>query len=933
MNDSFKYLNISVPFHHLIVFDESPTNTKESLMIQGDSSDRIEMSEQIASRSDSSFFIKDTFHSNEKYYSDSSSLNQDLDSSIGKQGYESPSKTQDSETLIGRQEYSSVTNEVIDSSIEDYRSSYQESDLGHSMLTSDTQTAFIEESILWKPEISTLILQNIKNVARSDITDKLGNDIHKKAWKLIVKRGVEILGASLMESSNVKEVLIADSVKVIEEKCFNDCQSLVRLRLPNGLEKIESKAFAKCTSLQSIIFPNKISYLGSHLIEGSGIKNATLLNTTIKVENIELYVFAGAKSMTSFHYCGDTYYAPVNSIYAFQYTSVFRVKCPMTYNVIFNRGYYFLMHAAEVMSIDEHCQAMENAQFADIDWKYESTHGDAPNPTQSPFPTLTRSPHPTPTQSPHPTPSESPWPTQSFLFDEYPVYLNKDNYALVFQEIEKVTKADFLHCDLDEVIENTKKLVVKPGVKELDDNLMENAITLEIVLLADSVELIGKKCFRNCRNLKKIRLSKNLYDIGDSAFENTNKLKEIILPGKLGILGEYLIRGSGIITATMLNTTITPYYVKSYSFGNASFLKDYYYCGDKYLYHKTESLNIFIGSKAMEKGAVAVPLSYSNIFFPYYIDTYLGWNVKKMDIKDICDNASSFLDAPIDWDSEIAQGVKRGVIQYNKESGSIDSNLFYISSKDINTMLAGTGRDKITALNLRDGVENLGYHCMEDCIELTEVKTGNTLKSIYDYCFNGCVKLKSIKLPKAIEYIGDYAFSNFHSLKQIIIPANVENIGFNAFKGSGMQNIIYLTPNIDIQSVSIFAFGDIPDIKSFIYCGLMYQNHSRDSYIDKRVSVTVDYLYKKAEFLGRTLIRDNVRQTCIDSGDYSTEAVGIFNPLIFSTVISVILVVIVVITVILLFIVFSEKAAHIYLEQEKKSDSSGLINLSIDEEF
>ncbi|GFH58524.1 hypothetical protein CTEN210_15000 [Chaetoceros tenuissimus] len=77
------------------------------------------------------------------------------------------------------------------------------------------------------------------------------------SWEAImVLPGVEVIPAYTFSTCrNVKTIIMADTVKRIEERAFYCCRSLVYIQLSRNLEYIGAFAFRFCYSLTSIFIP------------------------------------------------------------------------------------------------------------------------------------------------------------------------------------------------------------------------------------------------------------------------------------------------------------------------------------------------------------------------------------------------------------------------------------------------------------------------------------------------------------------------------------------------------------------------------------------------------------------------------------------------------------------------------------------------------
>jgi len=75
---------------------------------------------------------------------------------------------------------------------------------------------------------------------------------------------------------------------------------------------------------------------------------------------------------------------------------------------------------------------------------------------------------------------------------------------------------------------DSKKFTVINGVKKIADYVFSNT-KVENVLLPETLETIGHRCFDNCKNIKEICLPKSIKKIDFQAFNHSEKLEKMIL--------------------------------------------------------------------------------------------------------------------------------------------------------------------------------------------------------------------------------------------------------------------------------------------------------------------------------------------------------------------------------------------------------------------
>lgn len=89
------------------------------------------------------------------------------------------------------------------------------------------------------------------------------------------------------------------------------------------------------------------------------------------------------------------------------------------------------------------------------------------------------------------------------------------------------------------------------AVKAIPDGTYLRMPLLEKVVLPETLEIIGKSVFADCKQLREINFPESLKAIGEFAFITTD-LREVVLPSSLVKIGDYAIDGSPDLTRLVL---------------------------------------------------------------------------------------------------------------------------------------------------------------------------------------------------------------------------------------------------------------------------------------------------------------------------------------------------------------------------------------------
>ena len=136
-----------------------------------------------------------------------------------------------------------------------------------------------KEEEVWSTEVTE---EDLKNVVEDEFGVKYSRD-----WKRLLRAPYRLRG----------EYSIREGVKVIGDKAFWCCGSLISINIPNSVSTIGDEAFSECNSLTSINIPNSVTTIGNEAFWAC--KSLISINIPNSVTTIGEYAFFDCKSLTS----------------------------------------------------------------------------------------------------------------------------------------------------------------------------------------------------------------------------------------------------------------------------------------------------------------------------------------------------------------------------------------------------------------------------------------------------------------------------------------------------------------------------------------------------------------------------------------------------------------------------------------------------------
>lgn len=113
---------------------------------------------------------------------------------------------------------------------------------------------------------------------------------YSDAHRFVLPNSIEIISDYVFFLSNMREITLSKSLRIIGKSAFSYCRDLQTIILPQTLESIGDNAFENCENLISIIIPPKVNHIGEGVFKGcSNLSSIISLSPLYEMEDDALY--------------------------------------------------------------------------------------------------------------------------------------------------------------------------------------------------------------------------------------------------------------------------------------------------------------------------------------------------------------------------------------------------------------------------------------------------------------------------------------------------------------------------------------------------------------------------------------------------------------------------------------------------------------------
>ena len=679
---------------------------------------------------------------------------------------------------------------------------------------------------------------------RATITGYSGNATALYIPDEIDGHEVVAIGDSAFENrTDLRTVMIPDSVTEMGGYAFNNCTNLSNVTLSKNLESMGSSAFGNCDGLTQIEIPKSLDIGGNYYLgafsDCANIKKVTFERGTTKIasslfcgctgiEKIDIpdtvtiiqdYAFKECKNLSTVNIPESV--TEIGSKAFYECISLSNVNIPDSVTKIGGYAFYQCKNLVNV-TLSKNLEKMDCNAFGNCDGltqieipKSLDVGGDYYSGAFADCANL-----------------------KKVTFERGTTKI-ASSLLCGCTGIEKIDIPDTVTVIQDYAFKECKNLStvnIPENVTEIGSKAFNECISLSNVNIPDSVTKIGGYAFYQCKNLVNVTLSKNLEKMDCNAFGNCDGLTQIEIPKSLDVGGDYY-SGAFADCANLKKVTFERGTTK---------IASNLLCGCTGI----EKIDIPDTVKVIQVCAFKECKNLSTVNIPDSVIEIEGWAFESCSVLTKIDipnqtlsiagaafrNCTSLTDIHLPSmlkaiSSSTFEGCKKlTTINFPSTLTTIGNSAFS-GCESLPEAILPSGVEKIESNAFKnckslkkavvpDTVSSIGSSAFYGCEALTDITLGSKLKKIDNQTFYGCAALPSIMIPYNVTTIGDSAFVNCTKLTQITVPRNTTSIASNAFSypkkmtmygpsdcyaktyASG-KGIKYVTQDIHATSVSL----------------------------------------------------------------------------------------------------------------------------------
>lgn len=330
---------------------------------------------------------------------------------------------------------------------------------------------------------------------------------------------VTTIGASAFENcTDLRSVVIPESVENIESGAFSGCSSLTSVNIPKSVKIIEPLTFACCSSLTSIIIPDSVveiqgDYRGGAFQGCTSLKNVIIGNSVTTIGCCAFYNCSSLTSITIPNSVKEIKGDYAHCVYGGAFEHCTSLKYVIFGNSLTKIGNYVFRGCTDLrtITIPNSMNEIASGAFTGCTGLVSVNLGDS---------------------------------------------------------IKTIVHEAFKGCT------SLQSIIIPNSIKDILRGVFEDCTGLKSVTFGDSVKTIGSFAFNGCTSLTDVNLGSSLQEIENSAFEGCISLKSIVIPNSVTTIGQNAFNNCSNLTSLTLGEAVVE--IEGDAFLNCASLEEIY---------------------------------------------------------------------------------------------------------------------------------------------------------------------------------------------------------------------------------------------------------------------------------------------------------------------------------------------------------------------
>ncbi len=550
----------------------------------------------------------------------------------------------------------------------------------------------------YKSEIKSVVIPDtVKNI------DKNAFSRCSNLENVTFGAGMTYIGEGMFqECESLKEISIPPNITVIKDFAFNDCYALEKLTIPDSVTDIGEMAFRSCYALTEVNFGKGLKRIGPSAFMQCSLIESIAFNEGL--EEIGEQCFYGCRALNEINLPAGIKKIGIRAFDDTAYTAYDSPKWEKAINEKYGYEYNYALYIGEYLyQLGSPSGAFRVKEGTTLIADCAIGYG----PTEIYIPASVK-----------------------YITMDYPAAFSVSTHTAYI---------------VDDANENYKSVDGVLYTKNMDTLLAvpfgsgKTSFTVPA-----SVKKIVPYAFNYFRELEEIIFNEGLEELGDSCFSNCEKLQSVTLPNSLKIIGDRAFS----VCSSLAEVSVGP---NIKSIGQDAFNWTAFYNDES---NKNADGELYLGD-----GKYLLEKSISN-------------DISHYTVKDgtvlIADNAIT-----ASWMEKLTVELPDSV-KYIGDSSLPRPTTDLITGYNIVSLGEDALGSNYKEIILTDAFESVSYRSFGSS-NAEKIYLGNTITKIPTGAFEGAHQLKSITIPQSVTEIEEYAFVDCGELADVYYGGSKED--------------------------------------------------------------------------------------------------------------------------------------------------------------